>query len=503
MLKLEREIMAELIANVHDAAIIKCAKTKRINFKTLVDSLPEFVFETDLKGKVTYVNKKAFEFTALTQKDFDKGIYNIDFFAPSERKRAMKNFENAMQTSTPTFNEYLFTKKDGGTALAKVESVPINIGNKTVGMRGIVIWLSENKKTLEELVFQTQLLDVTGQAIIVADKAEIIRYWNYGATKLYGYSATETTGRNIVDVISTHITQEEKLKFFERLKSGESWNSELQAKHSDGSAITIIVNCSPIINEDKELLGSIIFVINITEEKWMVRELSAYAQTFQESSEKIQELNEKLRVVGGLTRHDIRNKLSAFDGLIYLLKKKTSDSIAVLQYISEMEKVSKQLLSIIEFERIYEQVGSEMLKEVNVENLFLEAISLISDFKGFQTRSECKGLIAIADSLLRQVLYNLMDNTLKYGSKTKRIKLRYKEEGNQLLLIYEDDGVGISEEMKEHLFEKGFGKDSGFGLFMIKRIMEAYHWTIEENGKPGEGVKIHNYNSCRQISFQL
>lgn len=86
MLKLEREIMAELIANVHDAAIIKCAKTKRINFKTLVDSLPEFVFETDLKGKVTYVNKKAFEFTALTQKDFDKGIYNIDFFAPRNAK---------------------------------------------------------------------------------------------------------------------------------------------------------------------------------------------------------------------------------------------------------------------------------------------------------------------------------------------------------------------------------------------------------------------------------
>jgi len=50
-----------------------------------------------------------------------------------------------------------------------------------------------------------------------------------------------------------------------------------------------------------------------------------------------------------------------------------------------------------------------------------------------------------------------MDNTLKYGSKTKRIKLRYKEVRNQLLLIYEDDSVGISEEMKEHLFEKGFG----------------------------------------------
>lgn len=482
--------MVEIDTNVLDATDIQLVKSKKISFKKLVDFLPEFVFETDLTGKITYVNKKAFEFTGLTQKDFDKGVYNIDLFTLSERKRAMKNFKKAMETSTSTYNEYLFSRKGGGTVLARVEGVPIKIRNKTVGMRGLVIWLSEHKKTLEELVFQAQLLDVTEQAIIVADKIGTIRYWNYGATRLYGYSANEATGRNIDTIISTPITQEDALKFFERSKLGESGNSELQATRSDGSAITVIANQSPIINEDKELLGSIIFVTDITEEKWMEKELSIYAQTFQESSEKIQELNEKLRVVGGLTRHDVRNKLSAINGLIYLLKKKTSGNQAALQYLSEMEKVSKQLLNIIEFERIYEQVGSEELKEVNVENLFFEATGLVSDFKGIQTKCECKGLMAIADSLLRQVLYNLMDNTLKYGCKTKQIKLHYKEEGNHILLIYEDDGVGISEEMKGHLFEKGFGKGSGFGLFMIKRIVEAYKWTIEENGKPGEGAKF-------------
>ncbi len=60
-------------------------------------------------------------------------------------------------------------------------------------MRGLIITLSEHKKTLEELVFQAQLLDLTGQAIVVADKTGTIRYWNYGAAKLYGYSAMEAT----------------------------------------------------------------------------------------------------------------------------------------------------------------------------------------------------------------------------------------------------------------------------------------------------------------------
>jgi signal transduction histidine kinase len=104
--------------------------------------------------------------------------------------------------------------------------------------------------------------------------------------------------------------------------------------------------------------------------------------------------------------------------------------------------------------------------------------------------NDCRGLTVFADSLLRQLFYNLIDNSLKYGEKTSKIRVHYEVEKNQVKLIYDDDGVGIPEEMRENLFSEGFGKGSGYGLYLIKRICEAYGWTILETGKHGQGVQF-------------
>jgi signal transduction histidine kinase len=202
------------------------------------------------------------------------------------------------------------------------------------------------------------------------------------------------------------------------------------------------------------------------------------------------ELNEKLQVVGSLSRHDIRNKLAAVNGRIFLLKKRLNGNTEALLQLQEMELAAQQMLRILEFERIYEQVGVEELKYIDVERHLNEAVSLFSDLKGITLVNECHGLTVLADSLLRQVFYNLMDNTLKYGEKTTTIKVHYAEEGNQLKLIYEDNGVGVPEDVKVNLFKEGFGRGTGYGLFLMKRICEAYGWTIQETGKHGQGAQF-------------
>jgi signal transduction histidine kinase len=75
----------------------------------------------------------------------------------------------------------------------------------------------------------------------------------------------------------------------------------------------------------------------------------------------------------------------------------------------------------------------------------------------------------LADSFLRQLFYNFIDNTRKYGKKTTTIKIRcQKTEQDTLKLVYEDDGVGIPFENKLNLFKEGFstGGSTGFGLFL-------------------------------------
>jgi signal transduction histidine kinase len=155
-----------------------------------------------------------------------------------------------------------------------------------------------------------------------------------------------------------------------------------------------------------------------------------------------------------------------------------------------MESASQQILKILEFEKSYVQVGSEELKNVNVERCVVEASLLFSDLKGAKLINDCGGLTVLADSMLRQLMYNLIDNTLKYGEKTSRIRIHYEEEQDQVKLIYEDDGVGVSDEEKNKLFQEGQGKGTGFGLYLIKRICEGYGWKIQETGKHGEGAQF-------------
>jgi signal transduction histidine kinase len=130
------------------------------------------------------------------------------------------------------------------------------------------------------------------------------------------------------------------------------------------------------------------------------------------------------------------------------------------------------------------------LKWVDVERCVGEAGLLFSDLKGARLVNECGGLRVYADSLLRQLFYNLVDNTLKYGKKVNLIRVFFREEGDMLRLVYEDDGVGMADDVRENLFREGFGKGTGYGLYLIKRICAAYGWTIQKNGKQGEGVRF-------------
>ena len=152
----------------------------------------------------------------------------------------------------------------------------------------------------------------------------------------------------------------------------------------------------------------------------------------------------------------------------------------------------RESMKIFDFAKMYEQLGVEKLFEVDVEAKINEATTL---FSGTLPKiiNECHGLTVLADSFLRQMFYNFIDNTMKYGKKTTAIKVHYhKTDQGNLKLIYEDDGVGISAENKLKLFSEGFstGGSTGFGLFLTKKMIDVYGWTIKEEGEEGKGAKF-------------
>ncbi|HUK85816.1 MAG TPA: HAMP domain-containing sensor histidine kinase, partial [Candidatus Acidoferrum sp.] len=153
----------------------------------------------------------------------------------------------------------------------------------------------------------------------------------------------------------------------------------------------------------------------------------------------------------------------------------------------------ESIKDIFDFAKMYEQIGVEELSLIDVKKTVGEAIALFSCSPNLRIINECNGLRVLADSFLRQLYYNLIDNSVRHGKRVTKIRVHYEKNAkNELNLIYEDDGVGVPVQNKPYLFNDGFSTSdsSGHGLFLIRKMMKVYGWSIEENGEPDVGAKF-------------
>jgi signal transduction histidine kinase len=209
-----------------------------------------------------------------------------------------------------------------------------------------------------------------------------------------------------------------------------------------------------------------------------------------ESHKKLEIVNQKLHVVGSLTRHDIANKLYAAKANTYLLKKKLIDHPELIKYIDAIDETVNQSSKIFEFSRIYEKIGAEEPTLVNVAEKFRSAADLLPH-DSVEIINNTGELIVLADNMLQQLFYNLVDNSLKHGNTVTVIELNVEQDATQTRLIYQDNGAGIPTEDKDKIFSEGFTTGgSGVGLKLVKRMIEVYGWTINEEGEPGKGAKF-------------
>ncbi|MEI6842822.1 MAG: ATP-binding protein, partial [Methanomicrobiales archaeon] len=77
-----------------------------------------------------------------------------------------------------------------------------------------------------------------------------------------------------------------------------------------------------------------------------------------------------------------------------------------------------------------------------------------------------------------------------YGGKITTIRFSALKSGDDYLILCEDDGVGIPADEKEKIFVRGFGKNTGLGLFLSREILSITGITIAETGEPGKGARF-------------
>jgi len=101
-------------------------------------------------------------------------------------------------------------------------------------------------------------------------------------------------------------------------------------------------------------------------------------------------------------------------------------------------------------------------------------------------------LEVFTDPMLEKVFFNLFDNAVRHGEHVTEISVTCREEddGRGMVITVEDNGVGIPAEMKEKIFERGVGFNTGYGLFLTHEVLAITGMSIQETGEEGKGARF-------------
>jgi PAS domain S-box-containing protein len=459
-------------------------------YRLLAENSQDVIWTMNLEGTFTYMSPSVYQLRGYTAQEVLK--QNIrDVLTPDSLKTAFENLGAFYLTGvTPPPLELEQTCKDGSTVWIEVNfSVIRDKNGNPESILGVSRNINERKKMEKSLEEERQdlnrIIDSSPIIIFYKDKEGKFIRVNEAFAEALKIPKEKFIGKTVFDFYSAEIAQGMANDDFNVLKSGRSRLDIIEQYESASGIRWVQTDKIPILDKNGISNGLIGFAQDITERKKAEEEL-------EQALIQLSLVNEKLGVVGSLTRHDVNNKLSAVSGYAYLLKKKHMDQPDVVDGLCKIEQAVLDSAKIFEFSKLYEKLGVEKLTYMDLCAVVDEAVALFTGLK-FKVVNECQGRSVLADLFLRQMFYNFIDNTRKYGEKATTARVYFEEEeSGGLRLIYEDDGVGISTENKKKLFAEGFstGGSSGFGLFFIKKMMDVYRWTITEEGEPGKGAKF-------------
>ena len=164
-----------------------------------------------------------------------------------------------------------------------------------------------------------------------------------------------------------------------------------------------------------------------------------------------------------------------------------------------MHSIIAQLLALT---RGYEGKYQLSLEEINLKEM-------VSDVLAELTEEAAAGGITLIEqvppriqlsadqSLMTQLLLNLVENGIKYGKTGGTVAVSALEQDGHILLTIQDDGIGIGEKDLPHIFDRFYRADqardrsgSGLGLSIVKWIVELHGWTIQAASEPGRGARF-------------
>ena len=468
-------------------------------FKNILENANIGVLETDLKGMIVYINRKAKEMLGI----LDSGKENL--YVWSVLKNGRDEFNKIVSLIEKNRNgvdsyETEIVKRDGWHAWIDISITPFKRNNTS----GYLIFFKDvsRKKILEEKAKETTLylkniLNDSADAILGITLENKIFLWNKGAEEIYGYRAEEVIGKHIDILIPEHLRkQNESDKIIkEALKKGYLKNYITERKRKDGKIIKVNITRTAIRDSEGRIFGFSAIVRDITEQERLQQKL-------------IQ--SERLSIVGKMASqvaHEIRNPLASISLNLELLEEEVEDIEMPVSKKHELTSLIKTINSeVSHINNITDDylsfVRMPVLKKTR-ENLNKVVEDVYNSLKNLLLTARIKFIhhkttlpeIPIDYNQTRRAVLNIIKNSIEAIGNDGKIEVFFRvyREKQRLCLYIKDTGCGIPEDKLEKIFEPFFttkATGSGLGMHITYQIMKEHGGEVRITSSEGRGTTV-------------
>jgi PAS domain S-box-containing protein len=357
--------------------------------------------------------------------------------------------------------------------------------------------------TLSQRVPFSQMLNLSSDLLLVLDQNLIIHQVNEPFIRLFGLSQVTLIGQPITRSPFMPYLSDNNVSLIMKATRGTE-HIHIDRIEINGQEYFFKIKLIPLVFDQGDQ-GLAVILEDITELKKYQQHLEQLVeqrtlelkitneQLVKEIDERRQvenalhQINAKLNLVSSIARHDILNRLTVIYGIISLLQEGIADP-TFSDYLKKAEESAIAIKRQIEFTGDYKNMGLEKADWQNVKDSLRQSCENV-DLKGVSLDIFSNNLEIFADPWLEKVFFNLIDNTLRYAEPVTKITISFRESEDGLDVLFEDNGIGIPFDEKEKIFERGYGKNIGYGLFMVREILAITGLTIQETGEPGKGAR--------------
>lgn len=448
----------------------------------------------------------------------NKNYFTSDYHAwiqcihPTDLKNTEKTFQESIQNLTPYSCKFRIIQPDGTIKHLQAKAKIERMKNNQLRMLGTTIDVTREESALAKIhnleVLRSAIVEFSEDAIISKTPTGIVTSWNIGATNMFGYSATETIGKQIKELVFPPELVHEEDMLLAQVRAGVVIKHfETIRRCKNGRLINVSITLSPIKDIDDNIVGISAIKRDITEAIANAEMLEQRKVELEHSNQELERSNKELETFAYVASHDLKSPLRGIAQLSTWIEEDlaSNEISSVVEHtgllrnrIQRMEKLLDDLLIFYRAGKVEGQLVeidvNQMAKDIfeiqnNKPGLHLELGNTLPKFTTLSTPFEL-------------IIRNLFSNAIKHHDKENgviQLSSRAINDGYFEFSVM-DDGPGIPEKFHSRIFgmfqtlkPRDELEGSGMGLALIKKLVETYGGAIT--------IKSAGRGSCFSFSW--